>query len=387
MFGKFFLILFLLLLISDVYIYMYYIRKMTQKKILRFLWFLPSILLVIGLLNFYLWGIVSDRVDIAILVYIALILPKIFFAIISLFDIPLRYFFNWRIYPFTILALLFAAGIEVILVYGSIFGRDRLTVKEIEFFSDNLPESFDNYKVIQISDLHLGNLKNGQQFIEEMVGTVNRQSADVVVITGDLVNSLASELYDYEGILSEIKAKDGIYSVLGNHDYAIYHKWEDVGKQNENINDLIEGQKRLGWKVLNNENDLIIRDGDTISIIGVENAGSAHFPDLSDLTKAMYGTEGSKFKILLSHDPTHWRREVLSTDIDLMLSGHTHGAQFSIGAFSVSSFVYPEWRGLYMNDKKGLYVNTGIGYVGVPFRFGVWPEITVIRLRRGDDYK
>ncbi len=138
----------------------------------------------------------------------------------------------------------------------------------------------------------------------------------------------------------------------------------------------------MGWILLNNEHKYLKRRNDSIALIGVENAGTGHFPDFSDLTKAMKGTETSKFKLLLSHDPSHWHREVLSKDIDLMLAGHTHGAQLAIGSFSPVSFMYPEWGGLYTQDDKGLYINVGIGSVAIPFRYGVFPEITVITLKR-----
>ncbi|MDR2010729.1 MAG: metallophosphoesterase [Bacteroidales bacterium] len=338
--------------------------------------------MVLGIISFFISGFKADRVDIIITIYIAIILPKIFFTIISSFDIPLRRLFKWKIYPFTLIALLTAIITEAIIIYGSIWGKTNLHVNNIELFSPKIPTAFDDYKIVQISDLHLGNLKNGKPFIEKLVNITNAQDPDIVVVTGDLVNHYASELIGYENILSGIKAKDGIYSVLGNHDYGLYNNWENEKEKKKNFEDLILGQKNMGWTLLNNENIILQRDNESIAIIGVENSGNHPFPEYGDLLKAMKGTENTDFKILLSHDPSHWRREVLDSDIDLMLAGHTHGAQFSIGNFSLASYAYPEWKGLYTEKNKSLYVNPGIGSVGIPFRFGSWPEITVIILKK-----
>ena len=213
-----------------------------------------------------------------------------------------------------------------------------------------------------------------------MVDLVNAQKPDLIVFTGDLVNNRAAELDGFEEILSQLHATDGVYSILGNHDYGPYYRWKSKRDQVNNLNDLKKRQADMGWILLNNEHTLLHRGNDSIALIGVENEGEPPFSQHGDLTKAQAGTNGL-FKLLLSHNPTHWRCEVLpQSDIDLMLAGHTHAMQLAIGHHSPASWIYPEWGGMYMEDNRGLYVNVGMGFVGLPFRFGAWPEITVITL-------
>lgn len=195
------------------------------------------------------------------------------------------------------------------------------------------------------------------------------------------MNQRSCELEGFQDILAQLHAKDGVYSILGNHDYGSYYHWKNLKEQVNNIDNLIRMQKTMGWKLLNNEYDILHHEGDSIALIGVENDGEPPFSQFADLKKATKGTDGM-FRILLSHNPTHWRREVLpDTDIELMLAGHTHAMQAIMFGHSLASLIYPEWGGMYTEEDRGLYVNIGIGYVGLPFRFGAWPEITVITLR------
>lgn len=211
---------------------------------------------------------------------------------------------------------------------------------------------------------------------------VNAEQADLVVFTGDIVNNIAIELDEFIPILSQIKGKDGVYSVLGNHDYSPYIKWNTKAEQQTNLDSLLAKEARMGWQVLNNEHTIIHRGHDSIALVGVENSGNPPFPNYGDLPKALKGTDGI-FKVLLSHDPTHWRREVLpESDVQLMLSGHTHEMQFSIFGFSPAKFVYPEHNGLYREGNQALFVNVGLGYLMFPMRLGAWPEITVITLKK-----
>jgi len=370
------------MVVSDIYIYFLFIRNLTENTILRLLWFVPTVLLIGGLYLFFFSGKDIGGRDIFLVTYAAIAIAKTLFTIITLLDLPFRLFFKWQIYPFTIVGLLVALGVFYIAIYGRIWGATDFDVKKVTFESSDIPESFDGYKIVQISDLHIGSWKGNKEPIQKVVDIINRQNADVVFFTGDLVNSMSSELNGYQDILSSIKSSDGVYSVLGNHDYGLYHHWDSEEDQRKNIENLIGLQASYGWVLLNNDHAFLKRNNDSIALIGVENAGEKHFPDFSDLPKAMNGTENTPFKILLSHDPSHWRREVLNTDIDLMLAGHTHGTQFAIGPFSFAQFVYPEWGGLYVKNGQFLYVNVGIGFVAIPFRFGAWPEITVITLKR-----
>ena len=380
MFGRIFIYVFFLLIAADIYIFFVFIKRLTKSLLLRSLWFLPTFMLLAGLYYFYLsdWG--GGFRGFFTIAFIALSLPKILFTIISLFDIPFRIFFRWKIFPFTIVALAVSVGVEFIVLYGGLVGQSRLTVKEVTFSSPNIPDSFDGYRIAQLSDLHLGNWKNTKT-ISRMVSLTNKQNADVIMITGDLVHYLAAELDGYEDILSGLSASDGVYSIMGNHDYGTYHQWKNKNAELENLRNLQQRQLNMGWKLLNNEHVFLAKGNDSITLIGVENDGEPPFTGNGDLSKAMKGAGHSGFKLLLSHNPSHWRREVLDTDIDLMLSGHTHGAQLVLGGFSPSSYIYPEWGGMYREGNQGLYVNVGIGGV-IPFRFGAWPEITIITLKQ-----
>ncbi|MDR2955564.1 MAG: metallophosphoesterase [Prevotella sp.] len=382
MIGRILMYLIPALLIADIYIYMLFIRKISQNLIGGILWFLPTVLLLIGAYLFFVSRSISDYRDIFIFIFIAIVLPKLLFFVISLLDLPLRYFFTWKVYPFSVLGAITGLAVIFIVIYGCTYGKERFQVKQIEFSSPHLPPAFDGYKVLQVSDIHIGNWKSNTSAIEKLVNIINEQQVDAIMVTGDLVHNSASELDGYESILSRINAPDGVYSILGNHDYGLYRNWKGADERRANLEDLKKRQASMGWKMLNNEHIFLHKGNDSIALIGVENQGKPPFPEYGDLPKAMRGTEKTSFKLLLSHDPSHWRREVLSTDIDLMLAGHTHATQFAIGKLSFASLVYDEWSGLYKEDNQGLYVNVGIGYVMLPFRFGAWPEITIITLKR-----
>ena len=381
MFGTLLIYIFFLLIAADIYIYILFIRRKTKNIILRSIWFLPTLLLLGALLSFFFRSYGIEYQGIFTVIFVALAFPKIIFSLITLLDFPFRIFFKWKIYPFTIVALIISLMILYIVLYGSLIGASKITIKEVTFYSDDLPDSFADLRIVHISDLHIGFWKDTAKIVK-MVEMVNSQKPDIVAITGDLVHYTANELNGYEVILSQIKAPYGVYSVLGNHDYGRYKRWKSIMEQAENFLDLQQRQANMGWILLNNEHVIFSKEGSQFALIGVENDGEPPFHGDGDLTKAMRGTENVHFKVLLSHNPTHWRREVLDTDINLTLSGHTHGGQFAIGNISYFSFRYPEWGGLYMEDKQGLYVNTGFGYAIVPFRFGVFPEITVITLKK-----
>jgi len=383
MFRRILLLFLLPMLIADIYIFLVFIRKITNSIILRALWFLPTLLLLAGFYLYFYSGSSLPYRDTFMIAFATIAIAKVVFTIISWLDLPFRYFFKkWKVYPFTIVGIILSCCIFYIAIYGHVWGTTRFEVKEITFESSNLPQSFDGYRIVQISDIHIASWKGDTKPIEKLVSIINEQQADAVMITGDLVHNRAIELEGFEDVLSKIRARDGVYSILGNHDYGLYYSWKSDKAKEENLRTLKQKQADMGWILLNNDHKYLKRENDSIALIGVENAGTGHFPDFSDLTKAMKGTETSKFKLLLSHDPSHWHREVLSKDIDLMLAGHTHGAQLAIGSFSPVSFIYPQWGGLYTQDDKGLYINVGIGSVAIPFRYGVFPEITVITLKK-----
>ena len=279
-------------------------------------------------------------------------------------------------------ALLPPAIWVALMVYGFFFGWRHLVVSTATCESALLPEAFDGYKVLQLSDIHIGTFLRNRSFIDKLADVVNRQQADLIVFTGDLVNVSAEELIPFQSSLKRIQAPDGIYSVMGNHDYCEYGADKSHRNIARNQNVLKYLEEKIGWQLLMNEHVLIRRGTDAaLAVIGVENISRPPFPDHGDLRKAMEGLPAGMFKILLSHDPSHWRREVLrQTDIALTLSGHTHAGQMRFGKFSPARWAYNEWGGKYVEGHSMLYVSLGIGGT-VPFRFGAWPEVNVIRLK------
>lgn len=260
-------------------------------------------------------------------------------------------------------------------------------VKRKKIVIPNLPKSFDGIKIGQISDVHSGSFFD-KIAVQGGVDLLNAEKCDIVFFTGDLVNDQTAEMRDYTNIFDKVKAPMGVYSILGNHDYGDYKQWPSAQAKKKNLEDLYEVHKNLGWDLLLNENRIIEQSGDKIAIVGVENWGSnLRFPRKGDLVKAKENTEEAAVKLLLSHDPSHWRAQVLKDhkDIDMMFAGHTHGMQFGIefGDFkwSPAQYVYPEWSGLYEHEKQKLYVNVGYGFLGYPGRIGILPEITVFELK------
>ena len=277
----------------------------------------------------------------------------------------------------------------ITLTYGIIRNRYRYKVFKEIVPVENLPKSLDGLKIVQISDIHSGSFTLKEP-VKSAVDLINSQDADLVFFTGDLVNSVASEMADFIDVFDKIKSKYGVFSILGNHDYGDYTRWESSEAKQNNFNDLIDTHKKMGWDIMLNENRELKINGETVSIIGVENySASPRFQKYGNLQKAYEGTENSSLKLLLSHDPTHWEDEVLKKfkDIAITFSGHTHGAQFGIEIqgwikWSPIKYVYKQWAGLYKTGKQYLYVNRGLGYLGYPGRVGILPEITVLKLKR-----
>lgn len=274
------------------------------------------------------------------------------------------------------------------LIYGIFHGAFNYKVKKITLQFPNLPASFDGFKMVQISDLHTGSFQN-EKPLQRAVKLINEQNADLVFFTGDLVNNVADEVQPYIPVLGQLRGKRGVFSILGNHDYGDYVSWPTRTAKLENLERLKESHARMGWRLLLNEHIPIEKNGEKIAVLGVENWGNrAGFPKYGKLYQAYAGTENIPFKVLLSHDPSHWDGEVNQKypDIDLMLAGHTHGMQFGINfrhfKWSPVQYVYRQWAGLYEKGNQYLYVNVGLGFIGYPGRVGFLPEITLFELRR-----
>lgn len=371
----------LMLLLPDWYIHRVYIRCKKYKLYSRLLWW-PTIGLLLLLAIFIaLHDSLHDYFGIYLIVTLCFCIPKLTFVLFSLILRGINNISGLKIPHATISALPALAMLGYIL-FGAIKGKENFKVREVTFTSVNLPEEFDGYRVMQLSDIHSGSWKGNPEALKKAIDLCNRQNADLALFTGDLVNSRSDELLEFTEIFSELKTKDGVYSVLGNHDYGTYVKWNSEADRIANIDSLIARENRMGWKMLNNSHTIIRRGNDSIAVIGVENSGRPPFPDYARLKEASAGTEGM-FQILMSHDPTHWRRQVLpESDIELTLSGHTHDMQITFFGLSVSSFIYPEHNGMYTEGERGLYVNIGLGHVLFPMRLGAWPEITVITLKK-----
>lgn len=273
--------------------------------------------------------------------------------------------------------------------WGIISGAHDYRVRKKTILLPNLPKSFDGIKIGQISDIHSGSFWN-RTAVKGGVETLMKEKPDVILFTGDLVNNQADEMRDYIEVFNKVSAPLGVYSTLGNHDYGDYVSWPSAQAKVKNLQTLMEIHRAMGWDILMNEHRILKEGDDKIAILGIENWGAkARFPKYGKMTEAYRGTENIPVKILLSHDPSHWRAEVIPQypDIDLTFSGHTHGMQFGveIGDFKWSpvQYVYEEWADLYRHENQYLYVNRGFGYLGFPGRIGIPPEITVIELKRG----
>ena len=274
------------------------------------------------------------------------------------------------------------------LLYGMFRGKYNFKVLSYKLEYDDLPEAFEGFKIAQISDVHSGSFDNPKK-VQYGVDLVNAQDADVVFFTGDLVNNRAEEILPWIQTFKKINAKHGVYSILGNHDYGDYSPWESPEAKKKNMEDLKKAQKKMGWDLLLNESRFIEKQGQRIAILGVENWGSGGFKKAGDLNKALSNVAAEDFKILMSHDPSHWEAEVIPHpfNIHLTLSGHTHGMQFGIEIpgwikWSPIKWRYKQWAGIYEKLNQRLNVNRGFGYLAYPGRVGIWPEVTVITLNR-----
>ena len=271
--------------------------------------------------------------------------------------------------------------------FGIATGAYNYQVRRKTIYFKDLPKSFDGIKVAQLSDIHSGSFYN-KTAVKGGIDLLLGEKPDIVFFTGDLVNDQSKEVEDYVPIFEKVRAPLGVYSTMGNHDYGDYRRWSSVSAKQQDVKNLHKAHELMGWDLLLNENRKIKVDGDEISILGVENWGKGRFSKYGNLQQTHRGTEDTAFKILLSHDPSHWDAEVIPDykDIDLTLSGHTHGFQFGIeiGDFrwSPSKYMYKQWADLYQKGEQYIYVNRGFGFIGYPGRVGILPEVTILELKR-----
>lgn len=295
-----------------------------------------------------------------------------------------------RLKFFSYLALTFSVIPAVSFIYGMVRGAYKYRVHKVKVSAPNLPDAFVGFKIVQLSDIHCGSFMSSDPLVKAF-NIVLEQKPDVIFFTGDLVNNESSETEPHLNAYKMLKAPYGVFSCLGNHDYGDYKQWESIEAKKQNLENLKDVHANSGWRLLMNEHVAIEKDGQKIAVLGIENWGAhMRFPKYGKLENAHAGTEGYPFKILLSHDPSHWdaqvRKDPKYSDIDLTLSGHTHGMQFGIEIpgfrWSPVQYLYKQWAGLYKQDNQHLYVNRGLGFLGYPGRLGIWPEITVIELAK-----
>ena len=398
------ILIILMLVLPDTYIYMMYIRRWTKRWYLRLLCFLPSLLLAVAAAVIMSSNDMKPEhqpwVGMFMMVFLIVCIPKTLFMLCDI----IGHIFNWLVFQvlqvhrrfkhiftrgFRIIGMTLSIMAAGILCFGYFVGRHYYVVHQQTFYFPDLPKEFDGYRIAQFSDMHIGTFRDGNEAdVRKIVNLINQQKCDAILFTGDLVNHQSAELDGFRRDLSLLKAPDGVFAVMGNHDYSLYIKYPN---EKDRANDVEELQHRIrsyGWTLLLNDHRVIRRGEDSIIIAGIENDGRPPFPSYGDLKKAMKGVKSGSFTVLMSHDPTSWQRKILpQTDIQLTLSGHTHAGQLKVFGWSPVAPVYTEWSGAYSNGSQIINVSDGIGAVMFPFRFGAWPEVNVITLHRGTPQK
>lgn len=396
-----FLIIAGIFLLMEIYIYQA-IRTLTDNFWIK----LGYCILYLGIYGLFAYEILTfqrgDRdahkphlISILLLVFI---LPKIFIVLFLLIDDIFRLgsyavgftrssenFFPERRKFLSLVGLGLGGVLSGLFIDGITFGKYRHKVRKVKVKIANLPKSFKGYKIIQISDVHSGSFDDPNK-LTHAIDLINEQKPDLVLFTGDMVNNVADEFKPFIPLFSKITAKDGKFSVLGNHDYGDYVTWKSLDEKKQNLDTLIDYQKQAGFDMMRNEHRVIEKNGEKLYILGVENWGLKPFPQFGQIDKALQNVPQNAAKILMSHDPTHFDYVVKKhpTNISLTLSGHTHGMQFGLDLKNVKwspvQYKYPKWADLYESEGKLLYVNRGFGVLGYPGRVGVLPEITLLEL-------
>lgn len=405
MIAKILPILLLFIILGEIYT-CHLLYKFTKKKSVVYTYLLLLVTIIVSLILYYKGvdksrGQTADSMHIMALLLVFL-LPKIVFSIALLFEDVFRALRwsgnklfkkelnNERSKILTNTSLILAALLASTIIYGIVIGKyNYRVIKETIAFND-LPKDFDGLKILQISDLHVGSWDN-KQAIEKGISMINQQEYDLLLFTGDFVNTLASEADPWIEILQKIKTpKYGKYAILGNHDYGEYIHWNTETEKEANFSKIKRNINKSGFTLLLNENLPLISNKDTIYLLGVENWG-LKFKKAGDLIKTSEGVPENAFKIVMTHDPSHWDAEIVGhkQNYQLTLSGHTHGMQFgfdipNIIEWSPAEYIYPEWGGLYKKETQYIYVNRGFGFHAYSGRVGIWPEITLLELKKSN---
>ena len=377
---RFSLFLILLIVLPDLFIWWHFTRL--HPGVWRTLLLLAPTLLSLACLGLLLCHVrVPQLMQAAFVLLICISIPKLVFVLTALTGKALGIALPAAEAPTVRIGIWLAVLTAAVQIYGSAWGWQRLQVKRQQLYLQGLPPAFDGYRVVQLSDLHLGTYGGDTAFMTRLVDSVNSLRPDLIVFTGDMVNTSAAEAVPYVQVLRRLRATDGVLSVLGNHDYMTYQPGLSPAGQRAELQTLLRAQQLMGWQVLNNAHQAIVRQGDTLYVAGVENVGKPPFPTRGNLDKALRGIPLQACTLLLSHDPWHWRNGVVDNKMQpvLTLSGHTHALQMQIGSFSPARWLMPEWGGLYREGEQQLYVSTGIGG-SVPYRLGAWPQIELFTL-------
>ncbi|MBA6156206.1 metallophosphoesterase [Tenacibaculum sp. S7007] len=398
------LIISVIIIVFEIYAFQA-IKTVTKNKFIRYGWLLVG---TVAYVNFFYVMLTSDRssgqttqFQWAFGMLLLVLIPKLIILLFMFGEDMVRwiqkgisYFSSSETKALagrrTFIAKL-ALGIAAIpfasLLYGIFKGKYNYKVLKYQLEFDDLPEAFDGFTITQITDIHSGSFTDKEE-IQYGVDLINEQKSDVILFTGDIVNNFAKEMDQWIPVFSQLKAPVGKYSILGNHDYGDYSKWKSEEAKAANFEAIKEIHPKIGFDLLLNENRFIEKDGQKIALIGVENWGKG-FNQAGDLKKASEGIEKGDFKVLMSHDPSHWEYKVKKDDFNyqLTLSGHTHGLQFGIEIpgiikWSPAKYVYKQWAGLYKEFGRYINVNRGFGFHAFPGRVGIWPEITVIELKK-----
>lgn len=363
--------------------FIYYKRLRHCKRLFpKILFALPNLVLLVLTIYFMVHdnniARNADAVGIYLILLLFTTLPELIFSAFLGISLLLK---NKMRKIIMRLGAVLATSIACAVVVGYVSCFTVIKVGHHNYTSPDVPKSFDGYRIVHVSDLHLGTYNLFPGTVDRIVKKVNEQHGDVIFFTGDLVNFSHTEAAQFINSLREMKARDGVYSVLGNHDYLRYVSYNNESERLRYMEEMKEMQHKAGWNLLLNENRIIRRGNDSIFVVGSENDGLPPFPAKGDLKKALKGIPANAFKVLLSHDPTQWRRKVLPlTNIQLTLSGHTHAGQIKILGHSPSALVYSEWDGMYSQDGRALFISSGVGEALVPFRLGAWPKIDIITL-------
>ena len=383
MIARISIIILLVTLLPDIYIYRRYVKRRLGNVWARIAWWLPTLLIMVSTIGVSLTRDFAPHnltlFNTYLFITALVVLPKLTFVLCSLAGrlarrvLKLRR--NWGNYVGLVLVL----AELYILFHGTMVGTDRLNVRQVTIGSDDLPKAFDGYRIAQFTDVHLGSMKD--ELMLRAVTAIDDMRPDLIVFTGDIQNMGPDELPRFAQTLKRLKAKDGVMSVLGNHDYSRYVNLPpDEALRNERMTRDFETS--VGWQLLLNDNRIVRRGSDSIVIAGGENDGRPPFPAKADLKKAMRGIHAKSFVVMLQHDPSAWRRHILPlTNAQLTLSGHTHGGQISLFGLRPTELVGKEDDGLYVEGKRKLFVSTGLGGF-VPFRFYMNPEVVEITLKK-----